>query len=551
MDRIYSFDIFDTCLTRRCGDPKTVFEILSRRVFRDSVPSEIYRAFIVARIEAENESYSNAQTLTDIYNTFRFSHPLLVSKEELLKSEMQVEREMLSPIIATKKIISDIRNKGHRVLFISDMYLPGEFLASVLLEYGIMKEGDSIYVSCEQKSTKTDGSLFQIVRNKEKLNYNTWHHYGDNKHSDFDVPRKLGIHANHITYQYSPYQEIMHHLPALSFQYGMILAGLCRSILLEEPSHPHKDIVIDLIAPLFASFVYRVLKNAKERGINALYFCARDAYPLYRIAKTMSTLFPDLTIEYLYISRKSLYEGDSKNKIGYFTQIGLATHNGKNAIVDMRSSGRTLNVLNNLLREYGFNSVSGYFLEISSTSISERKEQDYYADIDDMYINNMNSALRRLPSNWYMYELFFPLNTQRRTIGYQCKDGLYQPILSEVDEKEYRLNNVQEWVGWRNYALDSFTEWFIRLGLHKHADSIFEQYAIPQLAQFFSFPEKRYLKALSELYGMNSKEEYLPYIDNSSLRLPINIIRHRTIWKRGTIFYTLPRWLTKLLYRHR
>ena len=340
-------------------------------------------------------------------------------------------------------------------------------------------------------------------------------------------------------------------MPTIHYQWGGMLAGISRSIGVQSKRSAHNDFVLDIITPLFISFVYRVMSDAHSKGINTLYFCARDAYPLYRIALKLHKLFPNVGVEYLYISRTSLYEGDESNKIGYFKQIGLASDKLQNAIVDIRSSGKTLQVLNELLSKEGFNSVYGYFFEVCPKSAKQLQGLDYYAELDDLYIQNLSIALRKLPSNWYMYELYFPLNTQKRTIGYEFNGKEYEPILDAEDKKEYRLANLQECVEWRNEAIDLFTEYFVQMGLHRCADDIFRLYALPQLAEFFLYPEKHYLKALAEFYGLHPDRGYIPYVDISLLRLPLNVLKHRTMWKRGTIFYALPTWLSKLLYKNK
>jgi predicted HAD superfamily hydrolase len=548
---ISSFDIFDTCLVRKCGEAKYMFDILAEKAFGRSVSSEHKRAFVAARIEAEKKTWSDSQTLHDIYSVFNYSHADILPKEKLIEYEQEVERQILCPIDSVVERISFLRKQGHRILFISDMYLSHDFLLQILQEKGIWEEGDTLYVSNKVGATKYTGELFKYIHKSENIAYKDWCHYGDNKYSDVKKPRKLGIRAYHISHLYTPYQCKMKEIPSLHYQWSGIMAGISRSIALQSERSAHNSFVLDIIAPLYVSFVHRILENASYRGINSLYFCARDAYPLYRIALKMQSLFPNVTISYLYISRKSLYEGDDNKKIGYFKQIGLASNSAKTAIVDVRSSGRTLQVINELMVQNRYHTVFGYFFEICHQTIEQLRGLDYYAELDDLYIKNLSHILHKLPNNWYMYELYFPLNTQKRTIGYKYEDKEYRPIMEVDDKKEYRLENLQERVEWRNWALDRFTEDFIQLGLNKYSNNIFSLYALPQLAEFFYYPHKFYLEALENFFGLHPCKGYIPYVDKSILRLPMNIIKHRTMWKRGTIFYSLPTWLIKQLYKNK
>lgn len=546
---LLSFDIFDTCLIRKCGEPNNVFDIMAERAFCTPVTSEEKRAFVASRIEAAVNSWSENQTLRDIYDTFQYDHPNLKPKHELIELEQSVEREMLCPVQEMVNFITSARRKGKRIVFISDMYLGGVFLKSILQEAGLYQQGDSIYVSCDVGATKASGELFSFVHQQENIPYREWHHYGDNANSDVKAPRKLGIHAHLISYKNTSYQLAMKKIPSLSYQWGSMLAGISRSIALQGERSAHKDFVLDVIAPLFISFAYRVLSDAHQKGIQSLYFCARDAYPLYRIAVKLQSLFPDVSVQYLYISRKSLYEGDDANKIGYFRQIGLASQSANNAIVDIRSSGKTLQVLNKLVTLDGCNPIFGYFFELCPVNNAQRQGFNCYVELDDLYLQLANVAMKKLPSNWYLYELFFPLNVQKRTIGYKWNGYEYEPVLEAEDNKEYYLKDLSECVDWRNWAFDYYTDCYIQLGLNNYANEVFTQYAITQLASFFLAPDRHYLKALACFYGLDPQKGYLPYVDKALFRLPRNIIKHRTLWKRGTLFYSLPAWLCKLLYK--
>lgn len=544
-----SFDIFDTCLIRACGSPQFVFELLAEKAFTQRVSTEEKRLFINARIGAASISWSENQTLTEIYDAFSFEHPHLLPTAEIKTLELQIERENLEPVSSTLKLVKQCRESGHQIVFISDMYLSSLFLTDILKLTGFWEEGDKIYVSCEYGMTKASGKLFEYIGRKENISYKKWHHYGDNMHSDVKIPKKIGIKSSQILHSYTPYQKRMLQCSSLYYQWGGILAGLSRSITIQDFKDAHKCFFIDIIAPLFVSFVYRVMKNAWDKKINKLFFCARDAYPLYRVALQFKDVFPELEVEYLYISRKSLYEGDDSLKLGYFKQIGLAVKDGKNAIVDIRSSGKTLKSLNQLLQKNGYLAVDGFFFELYHNVASDNNHVPYFTEIDGNYVRQMSSLYNKIPSNWYLYELFFPLNIQKRTIGYECVDNLLKPVLEEQDVKEYTLDNNLEYVEWRNVVLDKYAQQYISLGLAEQSNNVFEHYAIPVLASFLLCPDKLYLEALGKFYCLNNSGVFIPYVDNSWIKFINNVLCHRTMWKRGTVFYTLPHKIAKWLYK--
>ena len=56
---VYSFDVFDTCLCRLCGEPRLMFDVLSLKVqeaIGDSCSEQLRQLFVAARVAAEGRS---------------------------------------------------------------------------------------------------------------------------------------------------------------------------------------------------------------------------------------------------------------------------------------------------------------------------------------------------------------------------------------------------------------------------------------------------------------------------------------------------------------
>ena len=188
MNLTSSFDIFDTCLIRSCGSASAMFDILSLEAFTKPVSDDIRHGFILARINAESHN-----SLQLIYDNLNFSHEHLLPTEKLIENELLLEDMLLNPVKRTLDLINRCRKKGHRIIFISDMYLPSSFLCKQLEKHGFWRDGDTLFVSNEVNKTKSTGELFKYIAKKENLNIKKWHHYGDNLRSDVIVPHKLGI----------------------------------------------------------------------------------------------------------------------------------------------------------------------------------------------------------------------------------------------------------------------------------------------------------------------------------------------------------------------
>lgn len=542
---VSSFDIFDTCLVRKCGTPSDFFDVLSYKVFNGNVSEDVRRGFVVERKRAESVACADDRaTLEDIYRVFGFSHPLLASKEDLLKRELECENAMLVPVLAVRNLINDLRQKGHKIVFVSDMYLSSVFLKSVLLEFGFFQEKDAIYVSCEEGKTKFSGELFKHIKEKEGIEYKDWEHYGDNVRSDLLTARQVGIKTHQIGHVYTPYpQKWKDNDYNLGYQVESILAGVSRALHYSEVDNSHKDFVLDLIAPFYCSLVCKVLQDASKKEIKRLFFFARDAYQMYRIAQRELVMFPDLSVEYVYVSREALYNGDERVKINYFKEIGLASESDNVAIVDTTTSGLTLKYLNEILRNNGFKELFGYYFILWD---DERKiDVDInhgHFELSQPYLTN--KTYRAFLDRIWIFENFFGLNDQKKTVGYKLNGEKTAPVFSDVlGEEDCFLENNSYWSLVHESLLGKYVDCFIQTELWRFSDEIFYHVAMPTLASFFAMPDKYYLEALVGYRRYNADNDY---VKKESFFKLLRTRGRDSGWKKATVIYNTPRWLYKL-----
>lgn len=547
MIKISSFDIFDTCLIRSCGTASAMYDILSTAVFHKPVSDDIRHGFIIARTNAEVHD-----SLQSIYNNLEFSHPHLLPTKELIEKELSIEDSLLNPVCSTLALVNLCREKGHRILFISDMYLPGSFLQEQLKKHGFWKEEDTLFVSNEVKRTKSSGELFKYIANKKNILYKNWHHYGDNLKSDVLIPRKLGIKCTPIQTGYSLFpQKWMNSIICPQFQLGQTMAGLSRSIALSEKNCPHKAITLDIIAPLLVSFVCRIINHAKTNGINHLFFLARDSKTVYEIANQIIHAYSNIAVHYIYISRQALYESPEGSIISYFENIGLASHTDSVAIVDMRTTGKSLKYINDLLQKHRYNPVYGYFFEMFCTGTALANMPPYYCEINSVYNNLANIPTRALSSQGILLEMFFTIHEESKTIGYtSSQTGQIEPIFSDSpDEEDCLIDNKDQIIHIRKRLIYRYTESFIKLHLHEHADDCMNQIALPTLSHFLIHPEKDYLAALTDFHVRNEYTSQLqPFIEKLSI---LDLLRRKKglSWHKGSMAWTLPSWLYRLHYK--
>lgn len=195
----YSFDVFDTVITRTVLRPKDVFQLMQQRLEaqHDGLPGSLPGCFWGARVWSEflarRRSGSEDVTLFQIYQTlaelFRLDHP---GRDRLLSAELALESEVLVPIDGALELVAAARRSAP-VVFISDMYLPSEFIRGILERSALFAPGDRLYVSGELGKSKGSGRLFRHVLDDLKIRPGQLVHCGDNPVTDRLVPRRLEI----------------------------------------------------------------------------------------------------------------------------------------------------------------------------------------------------------------------------------------------------------------------------------------------------------------------------------------------------------------------
>lgn len=309
--KFVSFDIFDTCISRTCGDATGVFYLLAQRILGADVAVSYCAEFVQERKRAEQTARQKAQkeeiTIEDIYVEADFSAFCSIPNAEILKEEIKIEEEVWQPIQQTIHLIQRLRQEGEKIVFVSDMYLPQLVIKEALTRMGIFVEEDCIYVSSEYGITKQSGKLFDYIRLERGIDVNQWKHYGDNRHSDYDVPRSKGITAHWQRYDYQVVEPLyLKQMNLGEYPCASVLAGLTRSMRLTTNTEVG-TFAYSLAAPLFVSWTLRIMRDATERGIKRLCFLARDGYIPYLIAQEYASLFPKIECSFVYVSRKSLY----------------------------------------------------------------------------------------------------------------------------------------------------------------------------------------------------------------------------------------------------
>lgn len=616
--KTYSFDIFDTCLVRTCGDARFVFDVLATQVLPDADTS-LHMDFALERLKAERQarkkyltSGKEDVTIEEIYSCFNCSDFLdEFTPDFLAEKEIEVESALLSPVRSIRDYITKLREEGYQILFISDMYLPHSMICKKLIETGFFKDGDKLYVSCEVGKSKATGNLFKHIGQELGLNNKYWTHCGDNRQSDYNIPKSLGIKAKLIEHSYSYFENKMRELDLTSREMpAHIMAGISRSVRLETKDTIHNKFASDFVAPIYVPFVYHILKDAEYRGIVDLYFLARDAYLFYEIAKIFQTKFPTVKLHYIYVSRSSLYLPGLKD-ISEDSILSLFSD------IDWQSTESILTRLHmdeyepsvDLVGKYGAKEiVPKLLLDKRFSFVLERKRKEqhdlclkYFSEnglgggnssaIVDLTgtrrcpkaINNILKSGGLQPVFGYYFEVLpqrssgkdyyalnyaerYSLNPKTYCVAPHDVFEQYYSITNQKRTREYKqITNGVEPVFETDVVKDDYKEKILSSNLNvcrkfaeaylyllRNADSEkCSEMATAISTDFFLYPKKDYLQALEELVLSDSSVEQRKLLTKQSV---LKTIKERATspWFYGNLIYNskIPyfwRWILKII----
>jgi predicted HAD superfamily hydrolase len=159
--KLVSFDIFDTTLIRKCGCADNVQWILAKKLFPNDEARQM--EFYAWRRKSVKEQVNINYSLFDIYNTCGIEAFSPYTRQSLMNAERSVESDMLVGNPSIINIIRDYREKGWKVVFISDMYLDGKLLKEVLIREGAMEPSDTVFVSNEYAARKDGGGIYMTL----------------------------------------------------------------------------------------------------------------------------------------------------------------------------------------------------------------------------------------------------------------------------------------------------------------------------------------------------------------------------------------------------
>lgn len=316
---VYSFDVFDTLITRKTATPLGVFAYMQKKLQEEKsyfrVHSFIRDNFYELRIGAENAArkyfYSKEiqdVTLEQIYEVMGRTACLTEADKDMLATlERETEIELSVGIDSNIDYLHKLYEQGERIVLISDMYLDSATIRNMLVKADPVFENISLYVSSEIMKTKGFGELYSYVMEKEQILVQEWVHIGDNSHSDVSVPEKMGITVRPVKEKtLLPCEEASLNARKTDVYVQLAIGAAANARMFSENTGAAYRYGTSLGGNIAYSYVCWLIHRSLELGIKRLYFIARDGYLLKEIADSIIVKNQyDIKTFYIYGSRKA------------------------------------------------------------------------------------------------------------------------------------------------------------------------------------------------------------------------------------------------------
>jgi len=437
--KLYSFDVFDTLITRATLTPEGVYTLMQQRLLTDnaytSLPLFLRSNFNRLRIAYEGLVRQNlAQgvqeiTLLQIYQALATDYALAPEEIKIL-SELEQETEYICSIPIRSKIVQllQLAGAGEKVVIISDSVLPEIFLRRLLHKAEPELDKIALYVSSEYGKTKAGVDLFKIVAQNECAEYANWEHFGDSERADVAAPRTLGITAHQIAVpKRLAFEKFLGRMLPRD-GWAQLYAGCA---VLTRRSNVNCDFVwsvgASFGAPLLMCYVEWLLEQCGRRNIKRLYFVARDGYILKKMFDELAQkLRLDIKTNYFYGSRKAWKKQSEQTSEEWrllcdYIKQEIKDWDENCAFVDLFGSGRSLETVAEILELTPHNPAKVFYYRggIADTPLLEKFCCASFLDM------------------WDNIELFCK-SPEGQCLGYRkCGDGV-TPVCAEADGKEIR-----------------------------------------------------------------------------------------------------------------
>lgn len=387
--RLVSFDVFDTLLAR-CIEPpddiqRRVASLLAERIdgitpmvafaARKTVESELRRKALSDGLDHE----CHFDPLVEAWVASLVGRP----DPELVEFVHATERELESMALVAKPealaLLTWLRQRGIRVIAVSDMYLSHDHVAALLKSCGLAGLIDQLYVSSEFGLGKYSGRLHAKVLELEgkvmgELAPAQVVHVGDNLVSDMKAPMQLGMRSIYLDERAERLRRRRQNLSAemaerggvwpgrrffeiidFSMQHDVECQTACQDFFHHYGAH--------VLGPAFSAFMLGLADRIDVVKPDKLFFLARDGYLFEKMYRRWRELRSDTDHwpepVYVYASRRVVASASVADGLTA-EQAVVAFYNPKQQGLQsvLKTFGLPTDSFVELAREHGFPDIS-------------------------------------------------------------------------------------------------------------------------------------------------------------------------------------------------
>lgn len=317
---MYTFDIFDTLITRATATPTGIFVLMQQELMENvsyvHISEYLRENFFYIRKNAERyirdiavKKGKKEITIGQIYDVIQTVDTLdEQDRISLINLELETEKKFALPITENINKYKHALASGEKPLLISDMYMSESEIRDILVHVDEIFEKAIIYVSSECDAVKKDGSLFAYAAKNEKIGRDDWIHIGDSIKADLEGAERFGIKAK--LYRFPDLKDFERNLLIETSVEEQLLFGLARYARITNGAMNHNfafSFGSSVGVGILLSYVLWIFSECQKRGIRKLYFIARDGFVLEKIAQEIKafTINCNIEIKYIYGSREA------------------------------------------------------------------------------------------------------------------------------------------------------------------------------------------------------------------------------------------------------
>lgn len=299
MDRLVTFDCFDTVITRAVGAPSSVGHVVARRLAAAGVVEVEGARYVELRSAAASMVFRRCGDDHDLDDIAVQLADLLgleaATAAELARVELEVERELSREVPGARALVEEARASGAQVGFLSDTPLPHDVVAGLLTAAGLLQDGDLLWVSNELRAGKERGTAYFEVARRLGGAPADWRHVGDDARADVKMARLSGVVPQERGGgRLNRYERRLDAAAAATGGFSSLLSGASRRtrLLVRErrPDAPRAEVAVlaGVAAPLLVGYLLWALRQAERAGASTVLVGAGADDPALLVAQRLA-----------------------------------------------------------------------------------------------------------------------------------------------------------------------------------------------------------------------------------------------------------------------